>query len=526
MSFIKDLAYKLGLTSSEKYLLESIPKYKLQELYSSIDKLNNLEFVSNPEAAVRERNLVEKNFKKIIKDVLKDKKMIPAEATTKGYPLINTSTSILGYEPAGSILRKLYPNPFSVYAFIGENYWAARIARHQVRTEIERDGYVITSPSGSNKRKIKLVYTALKDLKIPELRVNCIDQLNVFGNCWIDRDTNLLGGITGISMLIPEKILPVLNTYGDIVEGWEYIWGNKRLYFPLGAIDHLKTYSLRSQYIASPPLAPIVVDVEADMQASVYTNTLFQKGGLVKALVSLDEMKDPNIINENTYFTFSEKLQNLFNRQYAGVRGGGQLMFVPQVRAVHKLGDPKDLEGPYAETSARTGAKVAMLLGVQPGRLYLPAKSQYENKMQTEDSGTLAFDNNIFYLASIVDEYINKKIIQDYLGIDDVEIQMSGEYGSVSINAANFGLLVSQIGSNIMTVNEFRTRVLRWEPLEDEKAGDAWLGDIKNKALLEKATQAPTAKEVEKYLQQVVGEKKLKTTKNWERHYPDDIRSY
>jgi hypothetical protein len=516
-----------GNKSKIETVLNSLPPFERKKVLADLEQKYDTARYSDPLQATRDIRAFENGLDKALN-----------EQASKGFPLINSSTSILGYEPAGSTLRKLYPNPFAVYSFIGNNHWATLLARMAVREDIARDGYSLITPEGTSKKKLKLVQTVLDDLYIDDFRLNSSDMLNVYGNCWIDRDRNLLGGLRGVQILLPEKVLPILDTYGDYVLGWEYIIGNKRFYFNLGEIDHLKTFNLRSMQLGNPSLAPVVVDVEADLYASIYANMMFQKGGLVRAIVSLGDSKDApedvSSLNENVGLHFAQKIYELFSRQYSGVRGANQLTFLPNVKNVYPITNPKDLEGPYKETSDRTAMKVCQLLGVQPRRVGIHTTTQYENKTAVEDAESLASDNHRYYLLNIVDNYINNVILKNYLGIDDVELQFSGEYSSLSINAAQMGYLISQMGCDAIRVDEWRTRALHWEPLGGAE-GQEFIGNVKNAALLLKgagnAANSKDFKEAEKLLQKVFGPKAPAFVNSYEgtksmRYKPRQIRAW
>ena len=541
MGWFDKLFQDQSFAKKETELINSLPAYQRKEIVDLIKNQYDTAIYQDPLDVVKKQRKIEQKIEEYTRTprALEDKLNASLDAQTKGFPLINSSTSILGYEPAGSTLRKLYPNPFAVYSFMGNNHWATLLSRAAVREELARDGYRIVTPQGTSKKKLKLVQSLLDDLYIDDFRLNCTDMLNVFGNCWIDRDRNALGGLRGIQILLPEKVLPILDTYGDYVLGWEYIIGNKRFYFNLGEIDHLKTYNLRSMQLGNPSLAPVVVDVEADLYASVYANMMFQKGGLVRAIVSLGDSKDsPDDIaslNENVGLHFAMKIYELFSKQYSGARGANQLTFLPNVKNVYPITNPKDLEGPYKETSDRTAIKVAGLLGVQPRRIGIHTTSQYENKVAVEDAEALASDNHRYYLVNITDNYVNKTLIQNYLGFDDVELQFSGEYSSLSKSAAEFAFNIAQCGANIITVNEFRTRVMHWEPL-DGADGDKYIGNVKNAALLLKqaATSTPPGrgggkKDMDYYLEQVFGPKEPMFVNTFKgpkiaKYRPQDIR--
>lgn len=499
--FIDELLYKSKLISPEEYHVRSLPEESRNLIKDSLLKCSDLSIYSDIDSAVKQKNILDKEIKNI----------------SLKYSTLASTGMISGYESAGSALKKLYPNPFAPYAFIGDNYWAAFKARREARIEIIRDGYVLSAPERFPKKRIKEINDFLEEIGIVNFRANAADHLNVFGNCWIDLKKNKLGNLTELSLLLPEKIVPVLDNSNERVVGWDYIYGNRPLRLSLKDVDHLKTVSLRTSDLGTPSLGPILVDVEADMFASIYNSTVFRKGGLIKAIVSMDNMNSEDGINDGSYLALIAELQKWFERQFGGVRGSGQVVFTPNVKGVHNLVNPKDLEGAHAATTDRTAVRVCELLGVPPERLGLSRSSQYQNNNLIDDSVSLSFDNNNYYIVGLVDEYINKKIIKEILGEDQVTLKMAGEYGSISKTAAEFGKVISEAGVNLVTANEFRKKALHWE--ENPDLEGLYLGQTSREIEEKKANKPakpPTKKNVEE----------LPNGTRIVKHFPREIKYY
>lgn len=508
MDMIDKLLLKSGLIDTTEYLIRRLPSEDREQLRSKVTRLHDTETLSDLPLAVQEINslerLIEKNF----------------QSLNPAGMVIN------GYEPAGSTIRKLYPAPFAPYAFIGDNYWAAYKARREARIEMLRDGYVLVSETGMSKSKIKKANEFLDSLNggqgIANFRAMAADYLNVFGNCWIDRGYNKLGKLSSLEFLLPENIIPILDEWNYRVIGWQYNMGAKKILFDMNEIDHIKTYSLRSLDLGFPALAPVLVDVEADMFASIYSNTIFKKGGLIRAIVALDKIEDPSIINDGSYLTMMKKLQELFNRQFSGVRSSGQLAFTPNVTGVHNLVNPKDLEGAHDKTSDKTALKVCSCLGVPPERINIPRQSQYQNSGLVDDSVSLSFDNNVYYLANSVDHYINTILKEE--GYEGIYIECAGEYSSISKTASEFGKNVAGMGSKAMLTNEFRTKILHMA--EDPALDGQYLGD-EDRATKELAATPPPPKPTSSKAAPTPASFDLQLKKrNYIRHKVKDIRFY
>lgn len=504
---IQKLLYKHGYIREDEFrkrvFLNAYPEKVQQRLENSFNKLEDTGFYTGIEDPIKEIA--------VLNHIAKTE--ANKEALTKAVNYLNNSVAV-GYEPAGSILKRLYPKPFEIFGFIGNNYWAAVKARREVRIEIERDFYVLTAPERTSKARIKAVNAILDQLGIPQLWVEWSDQLNLFGNSWNLIDTNLLGGIKGkIEPLIPERVVPIYNLYKDEIVGWEYEWKGKTITFPLDSVDHLKTYSARSNQIGSPTLSSVVIEIEADIHATIYSNTLMQRGTLIKGILSLKNRNDDSVINEQSYWDYTNAVQTLINKKFSGVRHSGQLAVIPEADKYFDFNN-NELDGIWKTTSDRTAARTGMLLGVPPERMGLRTTSQYKNDQEINDSLSLSFDNNQYYLTTIVANYINEKILKERLGIEDIQIQASGEYGAISKSAAAFGQLISQMGVGIMSVDEFRTKTLHWEPLGGPEGAEL-IGKIKeNPQTLAKAVGPAFVPEV------WAGTKKIL------KHKPQHIRYY
>lgn len=499
------IALNMGYIKEDEYLYKSLPPNSKKSIEDRVKKLQDIEFLSNVEAASKEISALKREY----------------DDALKFLPGVNRE-AVSGYSAAGSVLRRMYPNPFALFAFIGENHWAAVKARRHNRIEFERDKYIFVTDPRVGKKEVKRVQQGLQDLGFPAARSDYFDHIKTFSNFWVLRDKNALGGVTDLNLLLPERLLPIYN-FDDIV-GWEYTWNNKRIRLSLDQVDHVKTYSLRSPTLGSPILSPAVVDIEADLHASVYNNTLWQKGGLIKAIVALDPLEGDSI-NVNSFLSFAQTLQEIFSRQHSGVRGAGQLLFSPNVKGVHNIMNPRDLEGANKETSEKTAIKVCELLGCPPEVLGISRSSQYVNKASIMDFASMSIDNDNYYCASLVDSFINEVIIKEIMGVEGIQIQQSGEFGAVAAMAADFAFKISQSGADIVTVNEFRTKVLHWEPLPGSE-GEQFIGKYKNESLLLKAA-SPTTTPAEKkeLLEKLFGKEHQSTPNNkFNKYTLEDLR--
>lgn len=518
MKFLDDLAYKAGFIPESEALFRGFSHENREKIQKRVENLNNIEFLSDVNQSYREMSALKSDLGAALAEIDDLKSIISG----------NASRGNMGYAPATSMLAKLYPNPMAMYTFLQEVHPAAMRARRHSRTEFERDGFVIMADNKHSKRDIKRITRDLKDMGVIQLIPDMFDHLKSFSNVWSVQGRNALGGRSGeVQLLLPRRINPIYGkTDVDDIVGWEYQWNNKTYKFPLDEVDHIKTYSLGSNQVGCPMLRPVVVDMEADLYASAYTNTLWQKGGLIKAIVSMDtgEGGDP-IANENTYLSFAKKLQEIFARQFAGIRGAGQLMFAP-VKGVHNIINPKDLEGPYKETRERLAITIACLFGCPPEVVGYAMTSQYQNKAAIMDFAVLSIDNETYYVGSKVYDFITERYIEEVLGYEGIYLQASGNFNSISPFVFEALLKIAQSGTDFMTVNEFREKMLHWEPL-DPSIGDKFIGSYLNEAMILTATKpaASGSKTYEEAMEDLMGPRHCKYNREGFRRYTlNDLR--
>ncbi len=70
-----------------------------------------------------------------------------------------------GYAPAGSILRRLYPNEFTLHSFLCEAYWASVKSRRELYVDTDRDGYALIAAPTVAKKNIKLINDVIIEIR-------------------------------------------------------------------------------------------------------------------------------------------------------------------------------------------------------------------------------------------------------------------------------------------------------------------------------------------------------------------------
>lgn len=441
-------------------LLSIVPEQDQPRVLSAFQDLQDISKIADVESAFKTIDYLHKTYTSVMPSQID-------RTIEKNYAPIAMGTTAIGFDAAGSVLRRLYPHPFQMFAFIADNYWPARACRWAVIDEVNRDGWVLVAKENIPKYQIKAAYNVLKDIDIDEKRLRLIDTLGTFGNAWVLNTKNAFGGFQELECLLPERMVPDWDRFQDKVTQWIYLQGTRKIVFNLDEVDHIKNITPRSNVMGNPCLAPVVVDVEAAMHSSVYNNTLMQKGGLIQAVIALGKMETSSI-NDKTSIQTALAMQKYLDKRFSGVRAGGGLAVIPNVENIHILNKIQEMDTAFKNQNNLAELRVCSSYGVPPERIFKPRGSQYRNTVEIADSTALAFDNRIFYLVKKIDEYINTKIIQEYLGIRGIRLQQRGEFNSLTKTVAEVAAALAQAKAGLMSVDEFRVRLLHFEPFGGE----------------------------------------------------------
>jgi hypothetical protein len=103
-----------------------------------------------------------------------------------------------------------------------------------------------------------------------------------------------------------------------------------------------------------------------------------------------------------------------------------------------------------------------------------------------DDTMSLSLDNANYYNTNLIDEYLTKLIIRDQLGIDNVHIKASGDFSAITLTQAQVGTQIANLGVDVMTVDEFRIKIMHLAPLGGS-LGQEFLGKVLRDALMAKS---------------------------------------
>lgn len=414
-------------------------------------------------------------LKKELQPVLESKGVFES-LTNKSFGFVGV-TDLFGWRPNGTQFWNLFPNPFGIFAYLAENHWAIQDCRACYRREILDDGFRFVG----NKKNFAKAKRAARALNLNRFRAEIADHFLIYGACWLNPQRNGLGGIKKFTPLLPQYIKPIPSSDGQRIVGWQYQQGSVVINYTRDQLMYGKFRPSHRHYdLSSPALGSVLVDIEADLQASMYNNVVFQKGGLLGMAVLLE--KGPTHVG-NSLSKYAQQLQAELSANHAGARAGFEAVVFENTKDVKVLNDLASLDGAFHKTSDKVAKQIAHVLGVPHEFIGIITNSnQQYHAARLTDYDAAQFDKSIGELMDAVDYFINTQVLPK-VGITDVKIQATRRYNSLARTATQSGL---DIGSlyGVMSVNEYRTEILKLPPIEG--------GDI----MLQKLpTTAPTSTE-------------------------------
>lgn len=465
--FFDNVLYKFGYVSERELTLRALPAEKQRKAREILKRLNEPATRAN----IGETFTLYSELGHVFRE------SAPLVKTGRKDAVRLIGGDIYGYRPAMARLYGLFQNnPFGIYSFVARHHWAVRAALQVIRDEMVNDGFELRGQKGTTKKRLRDVYRQLKALKIFELRIDIACHIKLFGNAWILPHKNLLGGPGGLELLAPPRLMPIIDPVTDQILGWEYSVGRTSVVYPKEKLFQIYQYTVDNyKEIGDPPLQAAILQIEADLSADSYNNQVFQRGGMMGYIVNVKSNSDDPIARDEE--DILDDLQDRIDTQYSGVKAAHSLMVTNNVDQVFPINSIGKLEASYQNMHMECAKTIANCLGVPPEKISV-SRSQNLQYIPSvvEDTINSSFDKSLNALTSLVDEFINDKILVDMLGITDVRIVASGRYGALTLNAAKTIESLSNAGP-ILTVNWALERVLGWEPLPGDNPRGQWVLD-------------------------------------------------
>ena len=169
MDFTK-IAYRLGFLDRTEAITRGVPAHRRNEVRARLRNVEKVEVLGDVNRAFGEYDALSKIFKE-----LSNENQLTGMARDVSKALYaDGSAELFGYRPAGARLWTSFVNPFMLYTFIADRHWAVRALIHRVMTEILHDGFVLKRAKGVSNKRVVEVYRIIKELEIPELRMNLV----------------------------------------------------------------------------------------------------------------------------------------------------------------------------------------------------------------------------------------------------------------------------------------------------------------------------------------------------------------
>ena len=460
-------------------ILKSLPKDKEQRARELITSLKDIRTFGN----LNDYYYKQSELNNLLKSAITVKNPVRRK---DGVQLIDAGTT--EYNPAMSSLYQLFHNPLAVFAFIVKHHPAVHSAINVIREEVANDGFILRAEKGMTKKRLKEVYRVVKKHNIGELRVRMAAQLKIYGNIWVrlNKDTG------SIKLFAPTKLLPVIDTTTDKIKAWDFIQGSKTTRYSYDDLLHLYLYSADDYSgLGDPPLGPALVDIEADMCASAFNNQVFRKGGLMGIILSIEPPNAGDPLADDPD-DLVEEIQDRIDAQFSGARTGQSVLVGTGIKNVYNVSPIGKLDSSFQTLRMETAKTIATCLGVPPEKISISRSStlQYIPSL-VEDSVNASFDKSIYTLVEKVDDFINEKIMKEFLKIHDVVIEAGGRYGALTKNAAETLKTLAESGP-IITVNDGLERILGWEALPPDNPRGMWvLDNTRGRSVGEKSSEAP-----------------------------------
>lgn len=166
---------------------------------------------------------------------------------------------VFGFRGFSSQFTQVLGSGFSVFRWIGENYWPVLDCLNIFNREILADGYRIVGGTKEEQTRAKEIFKAID---LPALRCQIALDLKLYGNSFFKPIRNGLKGIKELKPLLPSYIRPIPTYDGMYIKEWQVQQGQYYRVYQRDELLHCQFRRSGKNYdIGSPPLGAVLVDL-------------------------------------------------------------------------------------------------------------------------------------------------------------------------------------------------------------------------------------------------------------------------
>ena len=462
---VNNMLHKAGKRSYAEYFIKQLAPQDQPTAHKYFKDLYTLETAADP--VVYFQKLQE--FGRFVEDC-KSRTSSPEvrKTFTAGIGIgssLGGSTNMFGYKPQGTKIWNYFPNPFGVFAYFGEQYWAVGACLDLLRQEINSDGFMLKASEGVSEEKLREYYKKLTELDMDKLWVEHAVHKMLYGNFFaLPHRGKRTRALVKYEILYPPRLAPIFNKSDFSIEGYQYSVGLLNRYYDADEIQKDSCASLFGRELGAPVLLSCVTEIETAMMTMSFNNNVMQKGNLLGKLVSM-KAPENNEITGGANQDWVRQVQAQFDYIHSGSKAGQGVAVMSGVEAVHDMTKPGEVELNFRDSRIELDKRICTRTGIPSEKIGIPrsATAQYQPSL-VENVINAQFDKTVNSYTADSARFFNKYLLQDLLHIYDAKLVPAGRYGAITLAAAQTIKELATAGP-ITTVNEAREKILGWEPL-------------------------------------------------------------
>lgn len=374
--------------------------------------------------------------------------------------------TFFGPRSQGTKIWSFFPNPFQVFSYFQQNYWAVQRCINLIRETVGADGFALKASEGMSEETLMERYKELSKIDIESIYVEFCVHYALFGNFWaLPHYGKRSRKLVKYEIMFPPRLQPVLNPVTETIEKYIYYMGRMKREYDVDDLDHAMMPSTDGKVIGPPLLLACTTEIETALMTMTFNNDVMQKGGLMGKIIALEQPSEDNPITNSVSDDWVRQVQNQLQFLYGGTKGANGIMAMAGVKDVHNVNDPGAIELNFRESRDGLDKRICTTLGIPSEKIGIPRSTtaQYQPSL-VENVVNAQFDATINWYTAQACKFLNKHLLQEHMGITDVKIVPAGRYGAITLAAAQTVKEMAQAGP-ITTVNEARTHILGWAPL-------------------------------------------------------------
>lgn len=331
---------------------------------------------------------------------------------------------------------QFFLNPWGPYTYFADNHWAVTSAIRIICSEVRQQQWSILPIRKVNDVRHREVMSILRKFKIRELYERIIQHSLAYQQTVILPKKHMLDGLMEFEVLRMNRLSPIWDLSTERRVGWDYFINHTTRFLRRDQVIELFRPSLQHPDLGIPPVAPLAVDLEADLGSSTLNNKAISQAGMLGVIIAT---KDHPGLSSKANARLARRLEQEIQNAHSGFMNPHSVIVSNLVDQVHRISKAGDFDASFLKfRSEIIGKGVSTVYMLPLNSLNVSSKSEgvYEAKGGLSDKDRARINSTVADVSEPAINLLNEVILPKYLNIDDFKIVVTSRFWATTAEGA------------------------------------------------------------------------------------------